>query len=115
INAYLGDTIAEVFGNIYTVDVKGSTNRELFASDDPDMLDRFSENITKLTDNGLRSLMEHVEDELTEYHSSGLVLTDDKAPVELLGMRVIDGMISSELDYYKKRFAEDGIAGLIGG
>lgn len=33
INQYLSDTIASVFGTVYTADVKGSTNRELFASD----------------------------------------------------------------------------------
>ena len=32
INQYLADTIANVFDNVYTVDVAGSTNRELFAS-----------------------------------------------------------------------------------
>ena len=30
------------------------------------------------------------------------------------GTAVIDGMISGELAYYKQRFEEDGIAGLIG-
>lgn len=29
INQYLADTIASVFGTVYTADVKGSTNREL--------------------------------------------------------------------------------------
>ena len=28
INQYLSDTISSVFGNVYTVDVDGSTNRE---------------------------------------------------------------------------------------
>jgi spermidine synthase len=32
INQYLADTIANVFSTVYTVDVTGSTNRELFAS-----------------------------------------------------------------------------------
>ena len=29
------------------------------------------------------------------------ILTDDKAPVELLGMDVLDDMIFDELDYYR--------------
>ena len=33
INQYLADTISQVFGQVYTVDVSGSTNRELFASE----------------------------------------------------------------------------------
>lgn len=29
------------------------------------------------------------------------ILTDDKAPVELLGMKVLDEIIQDELDYYR--------------
>ena len=38
INQYLADTISSVFSQVYTVDVAGSTNRELFASDNANML-----------------------------------------------------------------------------
>ena len=41
------------------------------------------------------------------------LLTDDKAPVEVLGMRVIDGLIREELGYYKEIYEEEGIRGLI--
>jgi hypothetical protein len=44
INQYLSDTIASVFGTVYTADVKGSTNRELFASDNAEMLDTLKNN-----------------------------------------------------------------------
>ena len=44
INQYLSDTIASVFGTIYIADVKGSTNRELFASDNAEMLDTLKNN-----------------------------------------------------------------------
>jgi len=45
--------------------------------------------------------------------SKGYLFTDDKAPVELLGMNVIDGLIQGELGYYKDIFMEDGIKGLL--
>ena len=38
INQYLADTISNVFSEVYTVDVAGSTNRELFASNNADMM-----------------------------------------------------------------------------
>ena len=57
--------------------------------------------------------MNNVEQELVPYTSKGRILTDDKAPVELLGMQVIDDLIQDELVYYKKAFAEKGIRGLI--
>ena len=45
INQYLSDTIGSVFDTAVTVDVAGSSNRELFASDDPDI----GKNLTKHT------------------------------------------------------------------
>ena len=40
-------------------------------------------------------------------------MTDDKAPVELLGMRVIDQVIQEEVAYYKDIYQEKGIRGLL--
>lgn len=45
INQYLADTISNVFSEVYTVDVAGSTNRELFASNNSEMLKIFAQNI----------------------------------------------------------------------
>ena len=114
INAYLADTISSVFSEVWTADVPGSSNRELFASNDRDILKRLARNTSVLEDEALRSCLTDVSAELVRYESGGRILTDDKAPVELLGMRVIDGMISKELEYYKKKFREEGISGLLG-
>ena len=113
INNYLADTIASQFSEIFIVDVSGSTNRELFASNDPEMISSFREKALKLENEDLYSLMSMINDGLTEYESTDLILTDDKAPVELLGMSVIDDLIQEELSYYKQRFKEDGIKGLL--
>lgn len=40
-------------------------------------------------------------------------MTDDKAPVELLGMQVIDSLIGNEVGYYKNIYDKEGIKGLI--
>ncbi len=40
-------------------------------------------------------------------------MTDDKAPVELLGMQVIDQLIQEEVAYYKDIYEEQGINGLL--
>ena len=113
INEYLCDTIASVFGNVYTVKVDSTTNRELFASDLTGMPDRLYSASQKLVDPELKELMEDIYMDMERYEGGENILTDDKAPVELLGMQVIDDLISEELTYYKKRFKEDGIAGLI--
>ena len=113
INEYLSDTIAGVFDSVYTVDVKGSTNRELFASANPEMLSVMESETEKLADAGLREMMRTVGNSLVAYEGGGCVLTDDKAPVEVLGMRVIDELIQDEIGYYKEIFKREGIDGLL--
>lgn len=113
INSYLSDTIASVFSEIYTVDVSGSTNRELFASNDNEMIERFGERASALENEELYTLMSRVNDGLIKYEPGELILTDDKAPVELLGMSVIDDLIQDELVYYKEKFKKEGIKGLM--
>ena len=77
------------------------------------MPDRLYSASKKLVDPELKELMEDIYMDMERYEGGENILTDDKAPVELLGMQVIDDLISEELTYYKKRFKEDGIAGLI--
>lgn len=113
INAYLTDTISSVFDTVYTVNVLGSTNRELFASQNGQIAEVLAENAKSLEDSELQAMMAHVADTLEPCEKGDLILTDDKAPVELLGMRVIDQIIQSEIGYYKAIFKEKGIAGLL--
>ena len=58
-------------------------------------------------------MMERVSENLQECEKGRHILTDDKAPVELLGMRVIDQMIRDEIGYYKEIFKEQGLEGLL--
>lgn len=116
INQYLSDTIASVFPNVYTVDVKGSTNRELFASVNEDAT-VFSKNLSQmqeeLLDPELYMLMSEVETSMEVYKNGSYILTDDQAAVELLGMKVIDELIQDELGYYKEIFREEGFQGIL--
>lgn len=113
INQYLSDTIASVFGSVCTADVKNTTNRELFASDDPEILDTLKSNIDHVDDAALKSMLSTVAASCAPYRAGGLIMTDDKAPVELLGMRVIDQLIQEEVAYYKGIYERDGINGLL--
>lgn len=113
INQYLADTISAVFSEVYTVDVAHSTNRELFASNDPNMRERFSQNHARIEEPELFNMMVQVDENLTEYKPDSYIMTDDKAPVELLGMSVIDELITDEVSYYKTIFDEQGIEGLL--
>ncbi len=113
INQYLSDTISHVFPEIYTADVRNSTNRELYASLNPDMIERMKANLEPEEDPSLSYMMASVQDRLIRYEPGSYLMTDDKAPVELLGMRVIDELIRSEVDYYKKIYKEGGLEALM--
>ena len=113
INEYLADTISDVFTQVYTADVSGSTNRELFASDNADMLKTYRLNVGLEEDGELTAMMGRIEENLQPYKGGAHIMTDDKAPVELLGMRMIDELIQNEVSYYKTIYQEKGIRGLI--
>lgn len=113
INEYLADTIASVFDYVYTVDVWGSTNRELFATGNPDVIADFEAGRSKIENPELQTMLQKVSENMIPYEKGDYLLTDDKAPVELLGMQVIDDLIQTELVYYKELFKKEGIKGLL--
>lgn len=104
INDYLCDTIGSVFHNVYTVPVQGGTNCEVFAFQNPQILSSFQQDYKNLGDPALCDMMKTVAENLTRLESGNLILTDDKAPVEVLGMRVLDEIIADELDYYRELY-----------
>lgn len=113
INEYLSDTIASVFGEVYTIDVDGSTNRELYASDNPEMMAALSENVKLEKHEDLAEFINGNLNNFAKYSAGNCIMSDDKAPVELLGMQIIDDLIGDEITYYKKIYKEQGIQGLL--
>jgi len=113
INHYLCDTIASVFPHVMTADVPYTTNRELFAMTGKDPAARLEQGMQRISDPALSAMMQTVRAALKPYSAESHILTDDKAPVEVLGMRMIDGLIQEELGYYKDIFREEGLSGLL--
>ncbi len=113
INDYLADTISTVFPYVYTVDVSGSTNRELYASSNPEMLSVMENTVTAMEAGELKDMLAMASTKLVSYEKGEYLLTDDQAPVELLGMQVIDGLIENEIGYFKEVFQQEGIEGLL--
>ena len=114
INAHLSDTIASVFPYVYTADVPHTTNRELFAWTDEAVPDTFRANVEATASPQVRGLMEEILDQrLTPYEPGELLLTDDQAPVELLGIQVIDTLIQNEVGQYRAVYEEKGFSGLV--
>ena len=114
INQYLSDTIASVFPAVWTVDVPGSTNRELFASGSSGSLEELARNTLRCKDTELRDLLARIQDSLVPYEAGDYMMTDDRAPVELLGMQVIDELIRDEVSWYRRIYEEYGVEGVIG-
>lgn len=113
INQRLADTIGSVFGHVYTIDVPGYTNRALYAFDSQDTLMRFQRGISGESDAGLAQLMRQIRQKMQMYHAGDYVMTDDQAPVELLGMQVIDSLIQDEVELYRGIYEREGIDGIL--
>ncbi|MBE6032178.1 MAG: spermidine synthase [Clostridiales bacterium] len=114
INDYLCDTISTVFDSVCTVKVSGGTNMELFAANGKDLTGALASACGEITENrDLRNMMLDVASELTPVTGGDRILTDDKAPVELLGMKVIDELIEGELDDYRSILDSAGVSGIM--
>ena len=114
ITDYLTDTIQSVFPTVYTADVPNTTNRELFASMSPDIKNNLDMNLALSSQNDeFTEMMAQVSDGLVKQPGGSYILTDDKAPVELLGIRVIDRLINDEVSYYRDIYDKQGIRGVM--
>ena len=77
---------------------------------DKDFIDNYYNNVDNHDDPTLVSFLNStITDRLIKYEKGDLLLTDDKAPVELLGIKVIDTLIDKEVSYYKKIYKENFI------
>jgi spermidine synthase len=113
ITDYLSDTICRVFDEVYTVEVPRSTNRVLYASNAEDVLEVFERNVAMESHEDLKVVMGKVAETMAAWEAGDRIMTDDKAPVELLGMQVIDDIIKEEVSYYKEVYQENGLEGLM--
>lgn len=130
INEALSDTIASVFGNgnTLTADVPNTTNRELFAKkpgsgSEENFMQQASKalNLRETTyertgSEDLEWYMEEVASrfrKVNEPDSASTILTDDKAPVEVLGMHAIDQIIADEAGPYRQILKDEGFGGLL--
>ena len=113
INEYLQDSIASVFPEVYTVDVDGSTNRELFALQTAGGPEKLAAYADQAENRELANLLKRIGGHLAWYEGGSHIFTDDQAPVELMGMKAIDYMIREEIGYYKELYREKGLGGLL--
>lgn len=128
ITTYLSETIASVFPEVATVEVSGSTNRELFAQASSAYgslqnrilvgsrayKERSSGSNVPADEEEFLVRMRKVGKDLKVVNGGNHILTDDRAPVELLGMKTIDRIIQEEAGSFRSSFRENGFSGLLG-
>ena len=113
INACLTDTIGEAFPAIRTVDARDATNRVLFAAKEDSVLESLASCAKELEDEDFKRIMQETAGNWQQPTTGNHILTDDKAPVEMLGMKAIDSIIARELAYYKEIYRQKGLDGLM--
>ena len=113
---YLKQTVKSNFSKAYFFNISQLTNSIIIASDDESCLQNYEQNIKKIPANSeLFSIFKYVDDSIVEITESKLVFTDDLAPVEVLGQKLINDIISQELSYIKTMISNSngGIKGII--
>ncbi|MBU1109344.1 MAG: fused MFS/spermidine synthase [Candidatus Riflebacteria bacterium] len=91
---YLTGTVASVFPKVLVCSHPRQYNRIIFASKNLKMQEVFSENLKKLSpDHPLYSLAVQVLPDLKETEKSQFILTDDLAPVEIIGFKMLNQQV----------------------
>ena len=113
INEYLIDTIGKNFSALKIIDAHGVTNRVLFAAADDTLLNELHARAEALDDEKLSRLMIHIAETWTTPAIGENILTDDRAPVEMLSMRALDNLIQINLQRYKEIYRREGLDGVL--
>lgn len=113
INDWLTDTIGKIFPALKIIDVRGVTNRVLFAAADEKIFDDLHARAESLGDEDLSRLMINVAENWQTPALGDNILTDDRAPVEMLSMRALDNIIQQHLHRYKEIYRRDGLDGVL--
>ena len=101
---YLSGTVKKCFNSVYRVDMSNNTNSLLYAGDDPDMLANYVKNVDSSIDssNALYDISRYVGDTAAATAPTDLVLTDDLAPVEILGQKSLNKIVADEMAYFRE-------------
>lgn len=101
---YLSETVKSVMGKVYRCNMPNGTNSLVYASDNLSCFDDFKTNIALLDPNDpLYEITRHVEKNAIEITDKNHVFTDEIAPVELMGQKVLNELVGNELKYFKEQ------------
>jgi len=97
---YLANTVKSLFKKVYRVDLTTVTNSLLFVSDDDQMLENYMANSAAQIpeDHDLYGISRFVANNLEEITETKYILTDDLAPVEIMGQKSLSEIVKNEID-----------------
>lgn len=106
---YLTQTLRSNMNRVYKFNVPNTTNVFVYSSDNAELLSDYKSN-TELLDrnNPVKSIAEAIIENSAEVTDTKYVLTDDIAPVEILGQKVLNDIVSAELAYFRKELKDSG-------
>lgn len=111
INDYIYGTLEKTFKYCYKTLAGG--NVLVYCSNDINPYEVLSERVNTVSNYALRKLFQWQLESMEPLQENPYLLTDDKAPVELLGMQVLDDMIMDELEYYREKLRGKSIPEII--
>lgn len=107
ITDYLTNTLKTRMDNVIKYDIPGITNTLCYSSDDEGFLQNLKDNASKLDSSSpLPALADRVISGCSEVTDAKYVLTDDLAPVEILGQKLLNDVVEDSLDYFKQEIEE---------
>jgi spermidine synthase len=107
---YLSHTLKSEMDIVYKYDIPRGSNMLVFGSNDMDCLDNYINNIKKIPeDHPLKNISKNVEGGLVEITKAEKIMTDDISPIEIVGHKLLDELISEDLEYYKGKIMASDI------
>lgn len=106
---YMTQTVKAAMRKVYRCDLNFDTNSLIFASESANCLPTYLENIRLVpTAHPLYSIVRYISNNLSEVTQNGMVLTDEVAPVEILGHKVLDELVQVNVEYYLNQLKSVG-------
>lgn len=106
---YLTQTLKNNMNVVYKYNVPYTTNTIVFSSDNGHCIENYKNNMDQLdADDQLRHIAEDVYEDLCIVTDTKYVLTDDLAPVEMLGQKVLNDIVEDSLQYFKEELKNSG-------
>ena len=100
---YLSQTLKTDMNCVYKCSVPYTTNTIVFSSDNPDCLNNFRANMAELdSESPLLPIAKNINENQQEVKDTEYVFTDDLAPVEVLGQKVLNDIVQDSLTYFKQ-------------